>query len=364
MNEIITQGGVAGDQLADLERRLGALRRQIASATDCAKVLKLMAMADSLEETMANAGYRGNTEALRPANEIRFEARWKLGQLLAKMEKRQGERTDLTLSRTETKSGFRAYLKEIGLNKSRANECQRIAAIPQPKLKNAFEEKAKEGVLNTIKSMFLFARPFWKMEVRTKRHRAIRNAVVAASSPDKFGPFPLIYADPPTEFETYTEGSYRGPNQHYPTLPWPAIENFTIHGKRINEIAHEDAMLFLWTTSSNLVFALDVMRAWGFGFKASAIWDKGVQGTGLIFRNMHEVLLYGSRGNVPGPVYVPPSVFRYPRGEHSAKPPEIRGEIERMYPDYDADTRLELFSRDTVPGWTHFGFEANAKAAE
>jgi N6-adenosine-specific RNA methylase IME4 len=36
-----------------------------------------------------------------------------------------------------------------------------------------------------------------------------------------------------------------------------------------------------------------------------------------------------------------------------------------MYPDYDADTRLELFSRDSVPGWTHFGFEAHApKAAE
>ena len=32
-----------------------------------------------------------------------------------------------------------------------------------------------------------------------------------------------------------------------------------------------------------------------------------------------------------------------------------------MYPDYDADTRLELFSRDSVPGWTHFGFEADAE---
>jgi hypothetical protein len=36
-----------------------------------------------------------------------------------------------------------------------------------------------------------------------------------------------------------------------------------------------------------------------------------------------------------------------------------------MYPDYDASTRLELFSRDNAPGWTHFGFEAKpAQAAE
>ena len=106
------------------------------------------------------------------------------------------------------------------------------------------------------------------------------------------------------------------------------------------------------------------MDEWGFEFKASAVWDKAKQGTGFIFRNMHEVLLYGSRGKMPGPVYVPPSIFRYPRGVHSAKPPEIRSEIERMYPDYDANTRLELFSRSDVPGWTHFGYEAKQQAAE
>ncbi len=40
--------------------------------------------------------------------------------------------------------------------------------------------------------------------------------------------------------------------------------------------------------------------------------------------------LYGTRGNMPAPQYLPPSIFRYPRGEHSAKPPEIRAEIEKM----------------------------------
>jgi hypothetical protein len=235
----------------------------------------------------------------------------------------RGHTGEKTLSRAET--GFRAYLTQIGLQKDRANECERIAAIPESKLKKAFEERAREGVLNTIQSMFLFARPFWKVKVRSTRHRAIMDAAAEASSPDKFGPFPLIYADPPTHFDVYSsEGSHRSSDQHYPTLSWEEIENFTIYGKRVEEIAHENAMLFLWTTSSNIPFALDVMRAWGFKFKTSAAWDKGVQGTGLIFRNMHEVLLYGDRGDVPGPVYLPPSLFRYPRGKHSAKPPEIR----------------------------------------
>lgn len=134
---------------------------------------------------MANAGYRGNTEALRPVNEVRFEARWKLGQLLAKVERERHAgpgrgHEEKTTSRPET--GFRAYLKEIGLNKDRANECERIAAIPEPKLKAAFEERAKEGVLNTIQSLFTFARPFWKVKVRSSRHRKIMDAASARLS--------------------------------------------------------------------------------------------------------------------------------------------------------------------------------------
>ena len=75
---------------------------------------------------------------------VRFEPRWKLGQLLAKVERQQGARTDKTSSRAGTK--FRAYLKEIGLDKNRANESERIAAIPDEfKLKKAFEEIARAG---------------------------------------------------------------------------------------------------------------------------------------------------------------------------------------------------------------------------
>jgi N6-adenosine-specific RNA methylase IME4 len=281
--------------------------------------------------------------------------------LLAKVEHRHGG--DRRSSSRAGNLKFGAYLEQIGLNKNRANECERIAAIPEPKLQKAFEERAREGVLNTIQSMFSFARPFWKVKVRETKHRKIRDEAVAATAPGKFGPFSLIYADPPTHFDVYSsEGSHRSSDQHYPTLSWKEIEDFTVQGQRVEEFAHKNAMLFLWTTSSNIPFALKVLEAWGFTFKTSAAWDKGVQGTGLIFRNMHEILFYGSRGDVPGPVYLPPSIFRFSRGKHSAKPPEIRAEIERMYPAYDADTRLELFARGNVPGWTTFGFEA--KAAE
>lgn len=100
------------------------------------------------------------------------------------------------------------------------------------------------------------------------------------------------------------------------------------------------------------------MRAWSFDYKAHAVWVKDKSGLGLVFRNKHEVLLYGTRGNMPGPQFQPPSVFEYPRGRHSAKPPQIRAAIEKMYPDFNAATRLELFARETVNRWTPYGFES------
>lgn len=75
---------------------------------------------------------------------------------LAKVEKQQTaglKRGSIVPSRDNGK-GFRDYLHGVGLNKNRANEFERIGAIPPDKLPNAFREKAEEGVLNTTESMF------------------------------------------------------------------------------------------------------------------------------------------------------------------------------------------------------------------
>jgi N6-adenosine-specific RNA methylase IME4 len=199
----------------------------------------------------------------------------------------------------------------------------------------------------------------FKVVNRVKRHITIAAAANNAAVLEHPGPFPLIYADPPWKFETYSEkGLDRTADQHYPTLTDQEIINFRIDGKTVSEIAHRDAALFLWCTSSNLVRALAIMTGWGFIYKTSAIWDKQRTGTGLVFMNMHEHLLYGIRGEMRAPQYLPPSIFRYPRGEHSAKPPQIRAEIEKMYPAFDTRTRLELFARAKVPGWSVHGLEA------
>jgi N6-adenosine-specific RNA methylase IME4 len=351
----------------NIASQVTALRKKIHQAEDPETLVKVCIAIDNLEDLIRRAGYQESTEAVRPANETRFEARWRLGQMLAKIEKQRGGRGQN--SSQAGKSFFGNWLKDVGLDKNRASEAQRIGAIPTLEIlrDKPFKEAAEQHILNTTQSLIDFAQPWWRLEARAQRHRTIAAAAEPVTETD-IGTFPLIYADPPWRFETYSAaGGGRSPDQKYPTLSDEEIIDFKINGRPMREIAHRDAVLFLWCTPFNEPLAQRVMERWGFAYKSSAAWVKEDGGRlqigmGQIFRNAHEVLLYGSRGDVTGPVEIPLSVFKYPRGQHSAKPPEIRATIERMYPAF-SDCRLEVFARGFVQGWTTYGFEANRAAA-
>jgi N6-adenosine-specific RNA methylase IME4 len=240
--------------------------------------------------------------------------------------------------------------------------------MPKPELEKALARNHKHNVLNSYAGLIVLARPWWAKDNRQRRHREIAAKAVQAqvAMPERIGPYPLIYADPPWQFDVYAEtGLARSADQHYPTLTDDEIRNYKIGNLPISEIAAPRAALFLWCTSSNMPRALAVIEAWGFTFSTSAVWVKnrpGDFGTGYVFRNRHELLLYGTRGGMSAPQYAPESVFEFPTTGHSAKPPEIRAIIEKMYPDFDHRTRAELFARTTerIPGWTCYGFEAFA----
>jgi N6-adenosine-specific RNA methylase IME4 len=190
---------------------------------------------------------------------------------------------------------------------------------------------------------------------RDDKHRSIAGAAVASSVK---GSFPLIYADPPWVFDTYSwKGKENSPDKHYPTLDDEAIMAFEVDGRAVPDLAYKDAALYLWCTSSNIVRALAVMEAWGFAYKTHAVWDKERTGMGYVFLNQHEVLLYGTRGGIPAPLAIRSSIFKYPRQEHSKKPDEVRLALEEMYPHFDEPTRIEMFARGPVEGWTVDGFE-------
>ena len=322
---------------------------------------------DSIEGYMRRTGLYSTAE-IRPVNETRMWARWKLGGLLK--EEQRGTPGGRKLQVTGLPVAFHKRLQQLRLSKPIAIEAQRINAMPKSEVERILAWAAQRNVLATYDQLVNVARPYWYQENRQEKHRKIAAQAKAtiqyndSTGSIAIGPFPLLYADPPWQFEIYSEkGADRTPEQHYPTLSDDEIIDLKVYGHTISEIANDDAALFLWCTSSNVHRALRVMDGWGFTFKSSAVWVKDKSGLGLVFRNQHELILYGTRGDMPGPQYQPSSVFNFPRGPHSAKPPEIRQAIERMYPDFDETTRLELFARGDIKGWTTYGFEAGDIAA-
>jgi N6-adenosine-specific RNA methylase IME4 len=103
--------------------------------------------------------------------------------------------------------------------------------------------------------------------------------------------------------------------------------------------------------------ALEVMKAWGFVYKSSFVWDKLKANFGNYNLVRHEFLLIGTRGSCLPESDTPiPSVQSIERTEHSRKPAEFRAIIDRLYPSGE---RLELFARGQVPApWRTWGTEA------
>lgn len=187
---------------------------------------------------------------------------------------------------------------------------------------------------------------------RTLQERT-RAARLPAFLPD--GVFDLIYADPPWQYATVLADNRRVEN-HYRTM---AFDEIVAEGTRIAERCAPDAVLLLWATAPMLSRALDVIAAWGFEYRTHAIWDKGSPGPGYWFRTQHELLLVAVKGDFPTPLpeLRQGSVFRFPRGRHSAKPTEFYEVIERMFPKA---RKIEWWARSRRPGWAAYGDEVPA----
>jgi N6-adenosine-specific RNA methylase IME4 len=192
-----------------------------------------------------------------------------------------------------------------------------------------------------------------------RRERAAELAATTKAMPVGKRRWPVILADPPWEYEHPALATpSRRVDNHYPTL---TLER--ICGLPVDQLAAEDCVLFLWTTVPHLRETFEVLQAWNFEYKSGLVWDKEIIGTGYWVRGQHEHLLIAVKGKPPMAPFtaVPASVIRARRREHSRKPDESYEIIERMYPELP---KIELFARNTRPGWDCWGNEVPREAAE
>lgn len=161
--------------------------------------------------------------------------------------------------------------------------------------------------------------------------------------------YPVIYCDPPWKYD-YSVSDSRQIEKHYPTMDLSEICALPV-----NQLATQDAILFLWATSPKLAEAMEVLNAWGFKYKTSFAWVKDKIGMGYYCRGQHELILVATRGNLPVPIPENrfPSVINAKRGKHSEKPEVVYDMIDTMYPEY---SKIELFARQKRENcWARWG---------
>lgn len=133
----------------------------------------------------------------------------------------------------------------------------------------------------------------------------------------------------------------------------------------VAQAAADTAHLYMWVPNALLPEGLAVLAAWGFTYKSNIVWSKirkdggpDGRGVGFYFRNVTELLLFGTRGKnartlQSGRTQV--NMIATRKREHSRKPDEQYKLITGCSPG----PYLEMFARGAQPGWAIWGHQAD-----
>lgn len=178
--------------------------------------------------------------------------------------------------------------------------------------------------------------------------------------------YDIIYADPPWHYATRNTNTLfgGGVTDKYPTMTTEEICSIPVP-------ANDDSVLLIWSTMPYLDRCIEqVIPRWGFKYITVAYtWVKTNKNSGTVFKGVGnytksnaELCLLAKRGRgIPRVSKAEPQVIMTPRREHSRKPNEVRESIVRLFGDRP---RIELFARQSEPGWAVWGNETQKFQAE
>lgn len=175
--------------------------------------------------------------------------------------------------------------------------------------------------------------------------------------------FGVLAIDPPWHFKS-------GVNARHALSHYPTMKMADIRALPVRDLAAADCALFLWTSAPFLDQSISVMKGWGFRYTSIAFtWlklqkrhrdalflDKDVFiALGHTSRKSTEVCLLGKRGKPNRLSKSVHEVIIAARREHSRKPEAFYGRAAALYPG----PCIDVFSRQSRPGWWQFGNEAD-----
>ena len=192
-----------------------------------------------------------------------------------------------------------------------------------------------------------------KKEQRDKKIEEVKQKIQNENLAAIDKKYHVIAIDPPWAYNEkggFSSDDYDAQNNRgavdYPTMTVEQIKNIDIPSA-------DDAVMFLWTTHAFLKDSFDILKHWGFDYKATIVWDKVKMGMGRNIRMQVEFCLLGVKGK---PIIQGSSerdIITEPRREHSRKPESFYEMVERMC----IGNKLDYFSRQDRKNWEHYGAE-------
>jgi N6-adenosine-specific RNA methylase IME4 len=175
-----------------------------------------------------------------------------------------------------------------------------------------------------------------------KRLKVMRQAAAIRAEPPPYpnrGPYRVIAADVPWPYEVRQDDP-----SHRATHPYPQMSIAQICAERdkVAAIAHDDCVLWLWTTNHHMRQAFDVLEAWGFEYKTMLTWVKDKFGNGDWLRGQTEHALMAVRGKPIVELINQSTVLHGPLRANSQKPDEFLPFVESLCP---APRYAYLFAR-------------------
>lgn len=142
-----------------------------------------------------------------------------------------------------------------------------------------------------------------------------------------------------------------------PTAELPGVIRSCEHWDRLADSAH----IYMWVTNNFLADGLWLLEELGFRYVTNLVWVKQQFGIGYYFRGMHELVLFGVRGDTiftegTWSTVLGDGPLDHPRDErgtriHSRKPEQLHQLIEQASPG----AWLEIFARVPREGWLTWG---------
>jgi N6-adenosine-specific RNA methylase IME4 len=220
-------------------------------------------------------------------------------------------------------------------------------------LKALYAADAAKSAANAV------TKPSATGSAETKQHRAEAAEAAAAEgvTDEPVERYRILYADPPWDYGAHAQPDYQTEQRdHYAVMTVEELCDLPV-----KEWTEDNAVLFIWVTSPILERSFEVIKAWGFTYKASFVWDKIKHNMGHYNSVRHELLLICTRGACqPDKQTLFDSVQSIERGKHSVKPVEFYDIIETLYTH---GKKLELFAREARDGWASYGHVAEIKDA-